>query len=457
MTRSAVVIGAGTAGLAAGWALSRAGVEVAVLERRSRVGGRVRERRVAGIPVDVGASFVTNFYPRALGLAREAGLTQGQPPPQPRGAVARGGRLHPVSPPYRLLSGSLLPPLAKLRLLHVAWPLLRNWRELDHEAVWRADRLDTRSVADYAAARLDADVLDYLLAPSLRAFLYWEPEETSQAMLFIMLRQAFGLRYAAVPGGRMSALPEKLAESLTVRLGTEVREVREVRQVAGVSGANRRLGGYEVRAVAGGEEHRLTADGVVCATPATQVPQLFPQLDAERRAFFSAVRYSATLSVTLPARGSPLAPYNGLLLPRPEARHLVAATLRPVAAPSSGGPRHMLTLFTSAEGARLLRGTGEKEIAGILLAELAAAGAPFEPADLIREQAVVHRWDEALPIFDVGHLHALRRFSAGRIENGPLVFAGDYLGGPYLEGAVAAGLDAAQRLLHQLRDTTGEG
>src|SRR3954464_3694919 len=113
MTRRAVVIGAGTAGLAAGWALSRAGVDVTVLERRSRVGGRVHERRVAGIPVDVGATFLTNFYPRTLELAREAGRTPGGPPPQPHGAVARGGRLHPVSPPYRLLSGSLLPPLAR--------------------------------------------------------------------------------------------------------------------------------------------------------------------------------------------------------------------------------------------------------------------------------------------------------------------------------------------------------
>ncbi len=56
MTR-VVVIGAGIAGLAAAWELSRRvpAAEVLVLEGAAEIGGKLRTRTVAGIPVDVGA------------------------------------------------------------------------------------------------------------------------------------------------------------------------------------------------------------------------------------------------------------------------------------------------------------------------------------------------------------------------------------------------------------------
>ncbi len=56
--QSAIVIGAGIAGLAAAQQLQQAGWQVTVLEARDRVGGRIWTDRSMGRPVDLGASWI---------------------------------------------------------------------------------------------------------------------------------------------------------------------------------------------------------------------------------------------------------------------------------------------------------------------------------------------------------------------------------------------------------------
>ena len=53
-----VVVGAGFAGLTAARELARRGRDVVVLEGRDRVGGRSSTTTLAGMPVDLGGTFV---------------------------------------------------------------------------------------------------------------------------------------------------------------------------------------------------------------------------------------------------------------------------------------------------------------------------------------------------------------------------------------------------------------
>jgi oxygen-dependent protoporphyrinogen oxidase len=65
-------------------------------------------------------------------------------------------------------------------------------------------------------------------------------------------------------------------------------------------------------------------------------------------------------------------------------------------------------------------------------------------------QVVVHRWPRMLPRFRPGYLPKLASFLM-RTERSPrIAFAGDYLIGPTLEGALTSGMRAASEVLRSL-------
>lgn len=72
--RSALVIGGGIAGLAAGLELARKGVSVTVLEAKDRFGGRIHTVLNHSVPIELGAEFVHGKSVSLLAAIREAKL-----------------------------------------------------------------------------------------------------------------------------------------------------------------------------------------------------------------------------------------------------------------------------------------------------------------------------------------------------------------------------------------------
>src|SRR5215472_5118023 len=221
MKRSVIVIGAGMAGLSAARYLMQAGIDVTVVEKNAYVGGRVHTNTADGFEFDTGAQFLANFYINTQQLIHELNLQDMVLPITGGTAISRSGRLYEISSLSHLLFTHLISFRSKLTLTKVLWPILLNWRKLDNHAFHKAYMLDTRSITEYAHQALNDELLAYMLQPPLSGIFYWTPEQTSQAMLFILLKAGIGMKLFTLRHG-LSRLPEAMAADLKVHCNAEV-------------------------------------------------------------------------------------------------------------------------------------------------------------------------------------------------------------------------------------------
>ncbi len=440
-----VVVGAGVAGLVCAWRLQRAGHDVQVLEQAQQFGGRVRVEQHGGHRIHAGAGFVTDGQRNVQSIATALGLSDGivslEPGGTVPGRVLRSGRFEECSlgPGFGALGSRLLAPVSWLRLGRLAAELIRRRDRLDPLQPERAARLEDGEEMPAFAARLVGDAArDRLLAPVMSALFGCEAEEMSAPFFLLCLRSLFQGAAPITFDGGLARLPEELARSVSVRTGCEVFSVESER------------GGARVRYRGGGRERSFLAEAVVVAVPAPVVPDLCTKLTSDERSFFESVRYAAGIQVDL-------------LLDEPEARDSAFGTCfsrgdtvglraifeshrEPGAAPEGAG---RLTVHLGDSAVRRLARSKDEEITGWTLDAIART-----PLGLLSpRESVVHRWQYARPVFPRGALSRLEHFGV-RIGPSPrMAFAGDYLVGPTVEGALTSGMRAAARVIQSLDDT----
>jgi len=222
-----VVIGAGLAGLACATHLTRAGVDVVVLEASDAVGGRVRTDMVDQMLLDRGFQLLNPAYPALAGVVDldalslcsfEAGVVIAYE--QGRTVLADPRRsFADLAASCDRATGTVR---SKLRLArYVA-------RTLPHGGRRIADRPDV----PYGRALAEAGVEGYLsqrvLFPFLAGVLGEDRQESSRVFVDLLLR-TFARGIPALPTGGMQSLPNQLARGLpagAVATGQRVVRVR---------------------------------------------------------------------------------------------------------------------------------------------------------------------------------------------------------------------------------------
>ncbi|MFO7260738.1 MAG: FAD-dependent oxidoreductase [bacterium] len=439
MAFDVAVVGAGPAGLAAGWALAAAGARVTLYERRRTPGGAVRTDELDGARVDPGVQLLGSYYRETFRLAAEVGASGLLVRSPGRDALWRGGRAHGLTygSVASMAASGALPTGLKLRLAARYLPFLTRQSALDvNDPARTAVGLDDReSIAEWGRRALGDDFVELLAYSTLATYYTALPEETSAPFYHALARAGIDLTVHAVRGG-VGELARAIAQAIEARGGRLVAPQQ-------VDLVTARADGVELR-FEGGDTARH--DAVVLAVPAAEAARI-GGLDEQTRGWLAGVRTrpTATLALRLdrPAPGD----WFGLSFPRntPPGERLVAVCALERKTPGLVPEGGLLVLYPAPEIAPRVAELEPGAVADLLLPALEQA-LPGIGARVTR--ARVYRFPDGSVQFYPGYLEHLRRFDEARLPE-RLALAGDYLVSPTVEGAVRSGLAAAARLLRR--------
>jgi monoamine oxidase len=221
-----VVVGAGFAGLTAARSLTGLGYDVTVLEGRDRVGGRSHTTTIAGVPVDLGGTFVGPTQTEVLTLAAELGCPTVPTYNRGKNLIRWRGRVRS----YR----STIPRLSILELLDVSriqWRFERLSRQVPLGAPWTstlAYRLDEQTMERWLRSVHAGKSTRDLMAIMARVTWGCEPDEVSMLHAVHYIKAAGGIGpMLDVQGGaqqdRFPAGTQQIALRMADALGDRVR------------------------------------------------------------------------------------------------------------------------------------------------------------------------------------------------------------------------------------------
>lgn len=496
--RTVAVVGGGIAGIAAAWELTGGadarrgdGLHVVVLEASPRLGGKLATVTFDGDPVDVGPDGFLGRRPQAIELCREVGLAEDLVPIGASGAAiwARGQR-RPL-PGGLFLGVPTRPwPAARSGILSAAGAL-GLLRDVIAPRPDRRGPLGDRAIGPLVERKLGHQVVERLVDPLVGGIHAGGVADASAAAVFPALLTASqrggsfmrALRrvaaeqgqadHAAAPSGAdppAGRTPEpafwavrggfgSLVDRLVVRLEERGADLR----TSSPATALERSGGRWIVQTGTGP---VVADGVVIAVPAGPAAALLDAHDSDAAALLRTIDYASLAVVTLALPGAALPDDlhgTGLLVPQGTRLGRGGATRR-----GASVDEHALVTAVSYlwakwphlghPGTRVLRASvgragdpryaamTDDEVVERVQAELAElAGVAADPVD-----AMVTRWDDALPQYRVHHLLRVATIEAAVRRQGCLAVAGAAYRGVGIPACIESGRSAAREIAAQL-------
>lgn len=456
------VLGAGISGLTAAHALTRAGHDVVVFDRRTAAGGRIHTERCQGFLVEHGPNSMMGPAPGSETLIRTLGLTSeriGRGADVKHRYLVRNGRAHALPlHPLGFFSSGFFSLGGRLRLL--AEPFI-------------AANVADESVADFVRRRFGSELLDYVFDPLVGGLYAGDPAQLSIGALFphlkrlerehgSVMRGVLAARWAGL-GGRfnparrqlfsfragLDTLPTRLAEGLGGRLRLGVR----VEAVEPLAGGGYRLGLRERNEL----PSNMRVGAVVIALPAYAAARVLAPLSPQAGSALAGITHPPLAVVALGLRQCDVShPLDGLgvLTPSREPRGvlgmLFSSTLFAGRAPDG---HVLLTAYVGGARQPELALLPRDELKQLVLTQarelLGARGAPVFSS--------VRYWPQALPQPDLGHACRLDVLRLAESEFPGVFVTGNYIAGVSTVACIDGALDTASRASAYLAGASRRG
>jgi phytoene dehydrogenase-like protein len=399
-----IVVGAGLAGLRCAQLLAARELEVILVERADRVGGRVASDVVDGFRIDRGFQLLNPSYPQARRALDLDGLAL--KPFTPGLIVTDGSSVRTLMDPLRV-------PGRALSLLQGPWgswssrlALARLLASLRFGSASKFAVIPDRSAGTWLLEQgIATEIVDGLLRPFLAGVLLEDRLESSAAITALLLR-SFLRGSPGVPEGAMRAIPEQLAASLpqgSLMLDTPVRAVEE-------------------RAVGLEDGTRLEADRVVLAVGGEVADELLAALPKRSTRSVTTWWFSAA---------EPFKSGATLVVDTTMKTHVNSVEM--TAAAPSYAPRGKVLVAASALG--LHPGLDEERAVRERLGMLHRV-APSS-LELVSMSLIQHALPAFLPPYE----------ASPAIEHNGILVAGDHVASPSIQGAMASGERVARAIL----------
>jgi oxygen-dependent protoporphyrinogen oxidase len=438
-TQTMAVVGSGPAGLAAAFRLHQAGYRVRMFEANDYVGGRMKTVRRDGFLIEEGAIWMPNCYTSLLGIAREAGLSEQIVPSRAIFGFQRDGGTHIIDCDHLVRTApgfSLLSNRSKLLLGRLFADVYRHRHGIRGGDLSALTAIDDESAEAYTLCRLNREILDHIVNPTLRGIAGDSPARLSKLDLFYTFATFLGRVRACAFKNGMSSFTEALASRFDVELDARVLNVTQTGDQVKLTWQDR-----------DGVEHVEQSDGVVVAVPPTQAEHIHSGIDPARAAFLRKIQATPVVNITVALRTAP--PDMSLTyIPVSEVTNpdlLLVGLLHNLCPGRAPAGRGLISAYPAPAISRELYDASD-EVASKRIIDSIAQVVP----GLIHDVEFVHvnRWDPLVLLSWPGYYRELADFvELSRQHDTRIQLAGDYFSVSSMNTASASGERAARDLL----------
>ncbi|MGQ0849536.1 MAG: protoporphyrinogen oxidase [Actinomycetota bacterium] len=451
------VVGGGISGLAAAHRLSTAGAKVIVVERSSRLGGKIMTQHSDGFLIEGGPDSFVAGKGSMIDLARELGLGDRviSSRPEHRGSqVWWQGRMHPLPEGLLLMAPSRLLPLLDSSLL--SWK--GKLRALGDLVLPRRRHDGDESLESFVVRRLGREVLERIAEPLVAGIHAAEPATMSLLASFPRLlqmerdhrslimaarsaaskpAQGNGLSYFATFKSGMGELTAALVGALD---GVDIKTGVAVVGLTGDEGN----GGYRLVMDDGSE---LRTQGVVLATPARETAALLSAKVPEAAGAVACIHQVSTATITLAYRKDEIPRLfgSGFVVPSAGRRRIMGVSyLSQKWEGRVPDERYaLLRAFVGGPNGQELAHSGEERLVAAVRDELSTLVGITAGPVLVR----THSWEGGLHQYTLGHIDRVVRAESAVAAYPGLALAGAAFHGIGLNECVQSGRRAAEAVL----------